>query len=208
GTTGGTGGALDEPCSTENGIDTCVAVGLVCQYSTDPAHMGTVCELPGEFQPCQVGVGCNGPSLECLAFSTGSFCFIPCASTSDCTTLYTTCQVSPPICYVASCATGAGADGGFALCDAAGVGDGTCLPETGGGICLQGGTAAPGEVCDSQRGSGVSSADLCAPNAACIPGGIDGAGHCAPLCGVDGGPSCPAPTFCQPSGAGNWGYCL
>src|SRR5581483_7424634 len=131
GTTGGTGGALDEPCSTENGIDTCVAVGLVCQYSTDPAHMGTVCELPGEFQPCQVGVGCNGPSLECLAFSTGSFCFIPCASTSDCTTLYTTCQVSPPICYVASCATGAGADGGFALCDAAGVGDGTCLPETG-----------------------------------------------------------------------------
>jgi hypothetical protein len=190
-------------------MDTCVAAGLVCEYSSDPAHTGTVCELPGEFQPCQVAVGCNDPSLQCLSFSTGSFCFIVCESSSDCTTLYTTCQGGPPsVCYLDSCVIGEGADGGLASCDAAGIGDGTCLPGIGGGLCLQGGTAAPGAGCDDQRGADVSSADLCAPNSACIPGGISGAGHCAPLCGIDGGPICPAPTFCQPSQAGDWGYCL
>jgi len=139
GTIGGTGGALNQPCSVDNNMDTCVAAGLVCEYSTDPAHTGTICELPAEFQPCQVAVGCDNSSLQCLSFSTGSYCFIPCESTSDCTTLYTTCQ---------------------------------------------------------------------APSSACIPGGVSGASHCAPLCGIDGGPSCPAPTFCQPSQAGDWGYCL
>jgi hypothetical protein len=209
GATGGTGGALDQPCSIDNNMDTCVAAGLVCEYSTDPAHMGTVCELPGEFQPCQVAVGCNDASLQCLSFSTGSYCFISCESSSDCKTLYTTCQGGPPsVCYLDYCDVGAGADGGFASCNAAGLDDGTCIPNTGAGLCLQGGTAAPGALCDDQRGAGVSSADLCAPNAACIPGGISGASHCAPLCGIDGGPSCPSPTFCQPSQAGPWGYCL
>ena len=196
GTTGGTGGALNQPCSVDNNMDTCVAAGLVCEYSTDPAHTGTVCELPGEFQPCQVAVGCNDPSLQCLSFSTGSYCFITCESSSDCTTLYTTCQGGPPsICYVAYCDVGEGVDGGFASCDSAGLGDGTCVPDTGAGVCLQGGTAALGAVCDAQRGSGVSSADLCAPTSTCIPGGTSGAGHCAPLCGIDGGPSCPAPNL-------------
>ncbi len=190
-------------------MDPCVAVGLVCEYSSDPANTGTICELPGELQPCQASVGCDAPTLDCLSFSTGSYCLIRCMSSTDCTTLYTTCQGGPTgVCLVSYCSAGVGVDGGFESCDAAGQDDGTCLPDVGAGVCLQGGTAAPGDVCESQRGAGVGSADLCAPNAACIPGGISGASHCAPVCGLDGGPVCPSPTFCQPSEAGNWGYCL
>jgi hypothetical protein len=214
GTTGGTGGTsgdgglLNQPCSVDNGIDPCVAVGLVCLYSMDPAHMGTVCMLPGEFYPCQVSVGCNDPALQCLSFFSGSYCLRPCSSTDDCPTLYTNCQStgSAMACYLNYCT--ASTDGTFTTCDAGGSGDGTCLPTTGGALCLQGGTAAAGDACSDHRGSGITSADLCTTNASCIPGGIAGAGHCAPLCGIDAGPSCPTPTFCQPSGSGDWGYCL
>jgi hypothetical protein len=211
GTSGGTtGGLLNQPCSVNNGIDPCVAVGLVCMLSTDPAHTGTVCSLPGEFSPCQAAVGCADDSLQCQLFATGAYCLRPCTVTDNCPTLYTTCQPagSGNVCYFDLCmVTGDG--GTFSPCDAVGQGDGTCLPTTGSGICLQSGTAVPGDLCSDHRGPGITLADLCVQNAFCIPGGVAGAAHCAPLCGtLDGGTNCPSPTFCQPSGSGDWGYCL
>jgi hypothetical protein len=218
GTGGGTtsggmdGGLLNQACVITQGMDPCVAVGLVCRPSTDPMVMGLVCQVPGEFSPCQVSVGCNDPSLMCLSFFTGSYCLRPCTATGDCQVLYTTCQGSgsAQVCYFDFC--GLSNDGGvFATCDAAGTGDGTCIPVQGGGgggVCLQGGSVDAGDVCSGQRGPGITTANFCQTDSACIPGGVSGAGHCAPLCGLDAGPSCPSPTFCQPSGSGDWGYCL
>jgi hypothetical protein len=216
GMTGGTGGTsgdaglLNQPCTVDNGIDPCVAVGLVCLYSSDPAHVGTVCSIPAEFQPCGA-YGCNDPSLHCMQFYApyqGWFCLFPCVNSDACPALYTSCQGGTPgECYFNSCNTTS--DGGFfTFCDVPPLGTGTCLPTSDGGVCLQGGTANAGAVCSTQRGVNVSDADLCGVGAVCVPGETNGVGHCAPLCGLDGGPSCPSPTFCQPSGSGDWGYCL
>jgi hypothetical protein len=210
GTGGTSGGLLGQACVIDQGVDPCAAVGLACLPSTDPNVIGQVCQLPAEFNACLTTVGCDDSSLQCLPFALGYYCLRACTGSSDCTILYTTCQGTAPaaVCYFDFCTLDS--DGGvFGTCDAAGVGDGTCIPVAGGGgVCLQGGSVASGDVCSDQRGPGITAANLCQTDAACIPGGVSGAGHCAPLCGLDAGPSCPTPTFCQPSGSGDWGYCL
>lgn len=207
GTTGG--GLLGQPCVAQaNGYDPCKIAGLVCMPSTTPGEGGWVCQLPGEFQGCFPQVGCANQDLTCVTVNT-PICVHLCQASVDCPSLYTSCQTfgTNQVCYYNACMRST--TGTFGTCNAAGMNDGTCLPENFfGGLCLGGGTAAPGDLCMDHRTAMTTAADLCAPQSACLPLGQNGGGHCAPLCGLDAGPTCPNPTFCVPSGQGDWGYCF
>jgi hypothetical protein len=210
GTGGTTGGALGQNCLIQNNSDPCSSYGLVCRPSTVPGEYGWVCTLPGEFEgPCFAQVGCSSADLHCLPVA-GPICVRVCQATADCPTLWTNCQTSGMYHFCSWDLCTPSTSSTFGTCDSAGTGDGTCLAQANGaGICLGGGTAVAGSACLDHRTPTSTSSDFCAFGQQCLPFGQPPVGHCTPLCGgPDGGPTCPSPTFCVPSGQGDWGYCL
>jgi hypothetical protein len=216
GTTGGgtgggttTGGGLGQTCLIQNNFDPCLIYGLVCRQSQVPGEFGYVCQLPSEFEACFPQVGCSAADLECLTVAT-PICVHTCQNNSSCPNLVTSCQTfgNNEVCYFNICSPNP--SGSFATCNSAATGDGTCIPNPYlGGVCLGGGDAGAGDTCLDHRTPTSTPSDLCGVGQACLPLGDPAGGHCALLCGTgDAGPLCPSPTFCVPSGQGDWGYCL
>jgi hypothetical protein len=106
----------------------------------------------------------------------------------------------------------------YAPCDAAGTGDGLCLPaETPQlgtvGVCLQGGSVDGGPCLDRRIDGGV---DLCGIGSICAALPDGGPSSCNPVCAasqngsVDGGPFCGSGAVCANvlSAAFDFGQCL
>jgi hypothetical protein len=175
--------------------DPCPSVGLVC--SGAPGQMGT-CQLPTTGEPCQATFGCAGNNA-CVPSprGNGDVCAQTCMSTQDCPVLEDTCQMSggQGSCQPDPCMDPLG------TCNAAGTGDGTCLPSGrrggGGGVCYQGGTASAAGPCVNSRTGGAS--EICAVNTFCVQDGQTSASACMPVCATglaDGGGACSNGDLC------------
>jgi hypothetical protein len=165
--------------SATHPLDSCEADGKICDDSafnpSSPAAM--TCRNPGDREDCINGIStCTGTGITCqtLTFSDGSLdmCAQTCAASSACPVLSDSCQAvgGQQICWNNICAQPWTEDytnqvgtentsartAYFQACNAAGTGDGICLPysfegygTTKGqlayldiGVCLQNGTSA------------------------------------------------------------------
>jgi hypothetical protein len=227
-TTGGLpdGGALvGTPCDPTASPDpVCVPSGLACQsMDLSDGGLGGICVIPGDESPCIPSVGCAA-GFSCVArvFADGTTCVQRCSQSSDCQSPFKVCQpqlISPtqPGCYFDACGPGSSPDGGmtngrdfYALCDAEGTADGTCIPfnvsQGAPGSCQQGGSVAQNEPCGARRGDG--GLGLCETGQVCVVlninvnGTFTDASACLPVCSVgspssaDGGPGCASGTSC------------
>jgi hypothetical protein len=214
GSDGGDGGAtIGTPCDPTAFTDTvCVPSGLVCLGAILPDGGVTgSCVLPGDQSACLASVGCaSGFSCVAGVFDTGTTCVQQCAHTSDCQSAIKICvpqliSASQAGCGFAGCGTDY-----YAICDAAGTADGTCIPFIFGettvlGLCVQGGSVAENQSCATQRGSAPG---LCQPGTVCVQLTVSNGGApvtasaCRPACTValpaaaDGGPGCDSQSSC------------
>jgi hypothetical protein len=133
----------------------------------------------------------------------GLTCETPCTTTAGCPNALTSCQTS--LCQYNFCdqsLSGATLPGQYdGPCNAAGTGDGTCLPystsnpNTGAGIdfglCSQAGSAASGASCGEARG-----APLCTLTGICLQG-ANGGDSCSVICNPTAAAgACASPNIC------------
>ena len=208
---------VGQACDATMLPDPCAQYDLAC---TIPSSGGASCQLPGEFAACTAPVGCQVSGMTCETLSVTDagalkLCAETCQQTGDCLDLATSCQsvASLAICFPDYCGPGSGLDGGFFdVCDNAGTGDGTCLPQASAsgsyGLCYAGGSVATGQACGISRDGGGTD-DLCAPGNLCIGGSLPGS--CEPMCAIgvdaaaDGGPGCASGSDCVQVGSGDFG---
>ncbi|HUB07538.1 MAG TPA: hypothetical protein VMB50_11080 [Myxococcales bacterium] len=204
GSTGGTTGlAVGAACSIDVSTaqaggsgDPCTATGLACSNLVAPdagsVYTGT-CELPTEYQSCEVSVGCAKTpiSYTCTTniFSSPT-CMQSCSSPTSCNDVLDTCfafSSTEHFCYYNFCGpgsggkdwSGSGVDNGalFGACTVAASGDGYCLPwefqtsatstaTTTMGLCSQAGTAATNAACTTDRPPSGSPV-FCVPGDTC-----------------------------------------
>ncbi|MGC4121954.1 MAG: hypothetical protein QM765_46715 [Myxococcales bacterium] len=134
--------------------DTCAAFGQSCAYDWN-APGPAICGAPGEFEDCQVGLGCSA-GLDCVDFGSGyAICLQACSLTKDCANPMTSCQTAAKKhCWYAICAQPETRPGDrqnyFRPCPSASPSDGICLPyasqDSAGnfidiGVCVQTGSA-------------------------------------------------------------------
>ncbi len=234
---GGTGTSTDagitglgQSCNPNAKTDSCNPMGLVCQMNpSDPTGNTGTCQMPGEFQNCEVTVGCQPAGLKCTtitAIQKTPLCVYDCTTPADCPDVMTSCvtpQGGSPFCYYDICGPGSGAPAPnngayYASCGNATQNDGSCLPFQGAsgpiGVCVAGGTVALGGACSMNRPAdgGTPTPGLCAPGSFCVGNGD--VGQCiadcniTPTTAVDGGPQCsPGSDYCLDIGGLNWGVC-
>jgi hypothetical protein len=244
---GGDRGRCVRLCDPTLGSESCPAGGVCAAPDATRRPQLGVCLPEGaegcaqglpnvEWQQCGPGNACGCPGL-CVTDPAngegvvGSLCEFDCATTADCPDLGTHCVDS--ICRVNYCGTnlfGQPAPGHFdGPCDAAGHGDGLCLPGAlftdGGqavGVCVQTGTATSAcdpslthfEVLGQDRGPNPFAmtrsalASVCAPGLDCFI--TSDGGSCLQACdplAPDAG--CPAGQGCGPDPAAvSVGYCF
>jgi hypothetical protein len=164
-----------------------------------PVDAGVTCTDGGSTNACMTTADCQCPfvcAFDHTQSITSGICTLPCHTTADCPLLFTSFQNGA--CTTDVCAP----DGGwYSACNAAGTGDGTCIPErdTQGhlyGACFQAGAAVT--TCDgsARRDRG---GPLCEVGAACVAAGGT---ECQELCDptLDGGTACPSGTVCKAVG--------
>ncbi|MHB8418825.1 MAG: hypothetical protein ACYDCL_12165 [Myxococcales bacterium] len=181
-----------------------------------------------EMAPCGPTAGCaclDGGEAACTAdpvigpslnpYGAESYCERGCAATSDCVVPTTVC--SSGRCSDDFCGrTPGGQDAGSAWdapCDAAGQGDGTCVPmrtalaDPAYGLCVQGGNATA--VC-AAGASRDAAAWLCGAGSVCA-GLPDGGAGCFPACNPGLTSSCPTGGPCvgsnEPGASAYLGSC-
>ncbi|MHB8418461.1 MAG: hypothetical protein ACYDCL_10325 [Myxococcales bacterium] len=218
--------------------DPCVQEGLACHLRQVWGNGGGydgACGAPAEFDFCEPQLGCGASSaLGCVDAGTYLFrCLQLCASTSDCTDPTDRCATLAPglsVCFYDFCGPGSGgpeangmggvvADNGasfYGACDAAGAGDGYCLPyqfsgASTSGLCHRTGNAAVGAPCSQAIARDeIGQPSLCEPGYLCVDG-PDGGGRCLPACAArgPGGPACDG-SCTVPAGTSDadWGLCL
>jgi len=201
------------PCDPTAFTDAiCAPSGLYCLGGTlaDGGVAGS-CVLPGDQSPCIASVGC-APGFSCVAgvFDTGTTCVQQCSHSSDCQSVLKICV--PQLISASQAGCGFAGCGGsyYTLCDAQGMGDGTCIPfifaqTTVLGLCVQGGSLALNQPCAAERGSAPG---LCQPGTVCVQFSVSTGGSptmasaCRPVCTVayppaaDGGPGCDSQSSC------------
>ena len=195
--------------------DTCAAYGQACAW--DWAAPGpALCGAPGEFESCQLALGCQA-GLECVDFGSGyALCLQACTKTAECANPMTNClPAAKRHCWYAICAEPETRPGDrqfyFKPCPSSGATDGICLPyasqDTNGnpidlGICQQTGTAASLGRCgaDADR---TRPGELCPQGQWCAPAAPDPArpGERLGVChaGCNAAPS-PVPVAPCPAG--------
>lgn len=212
------------------GTDSCVDGGYECSAEFTNSASGT-CVLPEVNGICLAAVGCQsgGPTpLVCAAGfedpTTGAMvseCVEPCTSSAGCAAPSNACvQVGASgictsnLCDVDGGVTSAPSFSGpfFNACNAAGTGDGQCLPfGTGSELfaeCYQTGSAAAGAACSLDRGG---SNPPCVAGQICMPSysdaGPNGNGLCMQI--TDGGANCTPSTYIgfQIVGNADWSIC-
>ncbi len=195
------GADLCNPAYANTELDPCLAYGLACNISQKPYGLGTQCGPPRSGDLCsrRFAVACP-EGHACIAEQNDTpegygRCLRPCESAADCPLPFQACTRSLPdrcatsYCMVNRCSAPYGA------CDAAGAGDGTCVPygtfqwETGTYLkgtnyCLVPGSAQLDEPCswDISMGDGGVSAPRCAQGLTCSWLSR----RCRPICDPEG----------------------
>jgi hypothetical protein len=133
--------------------DSCAPYGMVCGFDS-ARKSAALCRKPSAFEGCLPRAGC-AEGLSCAATSAGGLCLQSCAEGKDCRDITTYCEIMDGHCWPNRCARPdldpAERDRSFKPCDAAGKGDGTCLPFTATAdafLCVQAGTAPSRGACD------------------------------------------------------------
>ncbi len=229
GGTGGTSGGADggdaglppqlgDPCNAQAAPDTCAQYGLICDQNSSE------CRWPAEFETCSIEVGCADSTLRCVSFKGASgteyqVCFHPCATTDECPTLFSQCDVSGALagyCDLARCGPAIDAGSLFGACQIEGANDGLCIPlsSPGLGACFETGPVAAGGVCSTSRLDGGASmfCDSATTCAGFSTSGTSVGQFCQPVCSTNAsipGPTCQQGDVCLDLGGGlQFGGCL
>lgn len=197
--------------------DTCAEFGMKCDYDWDNGG-ASKCLKPGDWEPCVEATGCQ-EGLECTDLDGEFYCLRPCTKTTDCPDVSQYCVPNDPQLQVSpalrnKCMDNICSWGGYPIqdatpaqerakyyqpCDAAGTGDGSCLPHWlwdgralyDVGYCYQAGTAPSLGKCDpkaTRLTAGANNVGLCPKNELCSGGTPDQqspskmSGLCRPLC--------------------------
>ncbi len=216
--TGGSGTGLSSASSSGTGTGSGTGGGIGSNGGTSSSGGGTAGSCPvlaaGEGQACAADGGtgqCPSP-LVCAYDPShlGGFCTYACTNSSDCLDIATSCVNG--VCLWNPC--GQSPDAGLGVngtidgpCNAAGVGDGTCLPAAAlgttavPGLCLQtGGTstsACNGLTRCADRGQICQTGWVC-PSASAQ----GGPGTCEEVCAPSGPDSCAGGQVCADQGNG------
>ncbi|HUB09589.1 MAG TPA: hypothetical protein VMB50_21470 [Myxococcales bacterium] len=185
GIAGSSSGSASSSSSSSGGAGTTGAAtgGSTGGPFTPVSNAGCVPGVAQEYAGCTTNADCACP-LSCqtdpvlMESTTATVCLSPCATDSDCPDPTSFCMDG--VCRTRQCAFAAGgtgqlADGGdfWAPCDAAGTGDGICLPVGGGaldviGICQLTGTLSLGAACSPLADRDAGPGALCAQGTECL----------------------------------------
>jgi hypothetical protein len=212
GSSTGGGVMIGTPCDPNAMPDTiCAPAGYMCDSTS------ASCQLPTEFSPCSVTVGC-ATGLTCTPgfgdAGTDKACAQSCSDSASCINSLTTCDAVVGSTGTKACLLNSGCTGAYLACNAAGSNDGTCYPAMSDSMlyCQQGGPIAANEPCGSTREDGGTT--LCEVDSICV-GFNTTSSACLSLCALgaptfpDGGPGCGAYSLCIGFSPGtNWGVCL